>query len=77
MNSLIEDTLLSSYCNKLVNNFISEFTNLVLLVKRIDDRIRKRKTMDVGARMFEKKENMLDGHTERQDNEDLVQLRNS
>ena len=55
MNSLIEDTFLSSNHDKLVNNAISKFTNLVVLVRRIDDRIPKGKTMDVRAGMFKKR----------------------
>ena len=49
------DTLPSPYYDMLVVNAFVEFGDLMYLMGRIKDRIRRRKIVDTGASMMEKK----------------------
>ena len=54
-NSIFVDTLPSPYYDMLVDNAFLEFGGLMYFVRRIEDGIKRRKIMDTGANIQEKK----------------------
>ena len=59
-NSMFVDTLPSSYHDMLIVNTFMEFGDLMYSVGRIKDGIKRRRIVDTGASMREKKRIVLD-----------------